>query len=155
MRPWAEKSIVINAIQKQNKKFNDLTQHEAENLNNNWHKDIKTPDRTFIKSVLANKLSQYLKFILDRSKGLYTYIVVTDKNGLSAGQTASTPDYWYGTNEAWRNTFGKQSHGVYVSQVDFSNITQMFQSDIAFTITQGDEIIGSIIVGVDVERLDE
>lgn len=154
IRKWAQQPVIIDAVKKHNEKFKGISISEMQNINSNWRQELKKRSKPLVRSVISNEAAEYLNFILSRSQGLYTYILITDSNGLAVAQTAVTPDYWHSSYDYWRNTYGRGAQGVFVEEIEFSNITQMFQARVSFTLLDEEgEIIGVVTVGIDVEAL--
>lgn len=153
MRQWANNPIIIEAVKEQNKKYKNTPPAQLRQLNNTWHQELKTHNKPLIRQVIHNNTAEYLDFIISRSEDLYTYILVTDKNGLSVAQTEVTPDYWHGNQDYWLNTLGNKTQRVFIEDVRFSNTTQMFQSRVSFTLIDQEKMIGAITVGINVEAI--
>tara|TARA_B100001564_G_C20317159_1_gene524004 strand:- start:26 stop:652 length:627 start_codon:yes stop_codon:yes gene_type:complete len=153
IKEWIYQYNVIDAILAQNEQHKDITQVDKIRLEKRWQKERRKSDKSFIKRVLKNDLSQYLKRVKLQSKGLYTEIVVIDSYGINVGQSDMSANYWQEGKAKWDETFAVNSYATFIKDVDFDDSTEMFQAEVAFIIIYEDAPIGVAYVGINVEEL--
>lgn len=78
-----------------------------------------------------------------------------DNKGLNVAQSDITSDFWQGDEAKWQNTFLKGPGAFDIGEVEEDESTQMFQSQISYTVTDPatGNAIGAITVGVNVDAL--
>ncbi len=154
IRPWIDSSIILDSIRRQNDDHRSLTADEIERLDTQWRQETLSSDRPLIRAVLAKELSQFLRDKQTEQRGLFTEIFVVDARGLNVGQSDVTSDYWQGDEEKWQLTFLVGPDAVFIDGVEQDESTQQFQSQVSLSITdpRTGEVMGSITVGVDVDR---
>ena len=75
-----------------------------------------------------------------------------DGKGLNVGQSDVTSDYWQGDEDKWQKTFLAGAGAVHVSEVEFDESSQTYQSQFSMPIVDPatSTVIGAVTVGVDV-----
>ena len=154
IRPWLGSAVVIDALRKQNDDHRLLTQTDIETLDARWRAETLSVDQPLIDELLANELSRFLYDIQVQHHGLFTEIFVVDNRGLNVGQSGVTSDYWQGDEDKWQRTFLVGPDAIFIGGVEEDESTQQFQSQVSIAIAdpQTGLAIGSITVGVDVDR---
>ena len=154
IRPWMDASIIIDALRQQNDANHALTPADIERLDAQWRRETTSASRPLIQDLLARDLSQFLRDMQARQVGLFTEIFVVDSRGLNVGQSDVTSDYWQGDEDKWRETFLRGPGAIFIDRVEQDESTQQFQSQVSLSIAdpQSGEVIGSLTVGVDVDR---
>lgn len=156
IRNWAQSDEVVNAIRAQNEVSATLSQADIDKQDKQWRDEVKGGDQNMINKVLTNKLSTYLKSVKTHSHGKYIEIFVMDMKGLNVGQSDITTDYWQGDEAKWTETYGRGPMGVLISDVDFDDSTQTYQSQVSIAIvdTKIRKAIGAVTVGINIEMLE-
>ncbi len=150
VREWVADRLVVTAVQSQNLRNSNLTEQQILELDQTW-RDQTITGGAMIDEVLANTLSKHLRQFQAQGKGRYTEIFVTDSNGLNVGQSDVTSDYWQGDEDKWQVPVA--TGRPHVSDIEFDESTQTYQSQLSVPIHDGDRIIGVITVGVNAEML--
>lgn len=155
VRGWVADSVVVAAINAQNKETASLSEDEIVKLDKQWRAETSNQSRPLIDSVLKRELSKYLRSKKDGSEGIVTEIFVMDAKGLNVGQSDVTSDYWQGDEAKWKETFLKGPDAVHVSDVEQDESTQAFQSQVSIPVVDpaSGQVIGAVTVGVNVEQL--
>ena len=154
IRPWINTEILLDAVRRQNDVNRSLTSADIESLDAQWRQETLSSERPLISAVLATELSGFLRDKQTEQRGLFTEIFVVDNRGLNVGQSDVTSDYWQGDEEKWQRTFLIGPDEVFIDGVEQDESTQQFQSQVSLSISdpQTGNVIGSITVGVDVDR---
>lgn len=155
MKQWAQREIVIDAVKAQNEKHADLSLSDMKILNARWLGEKRKNKRPLTTKLLENEFSDYLRKIQEDGEGVYTEIIVTDNNGMNVGQSILSENYWQGTKDRWKKTFGSRSYATYISDLGFNDNTGLFQVEVSFMIIADEEPIGMVYAGLDVEQLEE
>jgi uncharacterized protein YcfL len=152
---WMSDPLIIQAVKAQNEKHKSLKEEQIVALDKKWRAEVNASQRPLVESVLANKVSEYLKSKKESSKGLITEIFVMDNKGLNVGQSDPTSDYWQGDEAKWKNTFLKGADAVFVDDVEKDESTQMYQAQVSISIMDPEtkEVIGAVTAGVNVDEL--
>lgn len=155
IRSWLNDDIVIRAIKAQNADNDNLSQDEINALDKKWRLETDSREQPLILEILGNALSKFLIGKRDASQGLYTEIFVMDNKGLNVGQSDVTSDYWQGDEAKWQQTYLKGAGAIHISDVEFDESTQTFQSQLSITIDDSGTVIGAITIGINVEFIEE
>lgn len=154
VKTWATAPVVVAALAGRNQLSGKLPQGEIDALDKQWRAEREIDDQPLITSVLANPLSTYLIRVQAGSVGLFTEIFVMDINGLNAGQSAVTSDYWQGDEGKFQKTFDVGPAAVFVDEAEFHEGTRTWRAQLNMTVTdpQG-TAIGAITVEVNLTEL--
>lgn len=156
IRNIISKDFILNELKKQNLEHEDYSMAELKALDTKWIAEKHKSKRAIVDKVMDNKIAEYLNKIKKDSDGLYTQITIVDNKGLAIAQTDLTQHYWHGREKYWKNTtLGGGGKPVHTSGVEFNDNTQVFQAEISVAIISGEENLGLVMVGVDVEKLIE
>ena len=155
VRKWATAPVVVSALIGREKLYGKLPQEDIDILDKQWRAEREVDDQPLITSVLANPLSSYLIRVQANSVGLFTEIFVMDTNGLNAGQSSITSDYWQGDEGKFQKTFDIGPDAVFVDEAEFHDGTSTWRAQLNMTITdpQGASI-GAITVEVNLTELE-
>lgn len=146
-------SAVIDALLAQNEKHAGLSQADIDALDQQWRAETAGGASPLIDEVMGREVSAYLASQQEASQGLFTEIFVMDNKGLNVGQSAVTSDYWQGDEAKFQDTFGKGADAVHISEVEFDESTQTFQSQLSLPIVHEGAVIGAATIGVNVDLL--
>ena len=155
VKAWITESAIVDSIKAQNESNAGLSQADIEKLDQQWRAETGAADRPLIQETLARPLSAFLQKVKSEGGGLYTEIFVMDGKGLNVGQSDITSDYWQGDEDKWRETFLRGANAVHVSEIEFDESSQTYQSQVSLPIVDPAtrRVIGAITVGVDVANL--
>lgn len=112
-----------------------LNETEILELDGQWRAERESDDQPLITAVLAAPLSNYLLQIQAGSLGLYSEIFVMDVNGLNAGQSAITSDYWQGDEAKFQKTYDVAPDAVFIDEPEFNDATGTWRQQLNFTLT--------------------
>jgi hypothetical protein len=155
IKSWVYNDLIINAIKTQNAKNADLTLTQKRAADVKWQQERLKSNSPFIHNIVGSQVSNYLRGIQNKSKGLYTELMVVDDQGMTVAQTKIGAHLWQGEQDKWANTFQSHSYAPYIRDVQFNDNTQMFQAEITVMIVSDEIPIGIVYAGVDVEKFDE
>jgi hypothetical protein len=155
VKALAAKPEIIEAITAQNAQHASTTAADITALDKEWVAQVGQTATPAIDKVIHSPLSQLLKEIQKSSNGKINEIIVMDNKGLNVGQSEVTSDYWQGDEAKWKNTFAKGPDAFDIGEVEEDESTQMFQSQISYTVTNPatGEAIGAITIGINVDAL--
>lgn len=141
---------VVEAVKTQNIRTASLGPADIEALDRRW----RSGDAGLIEPTLANDLSAYLADVVAEAGGTFSEIFVMDAKGLNVGQSAKTSDYWQGDEAEWLETYMVGPGAVHVSEVEEDRLNKTYRVRVSMTVSDGGAPIGSLTVGVDLERLE-
>ena len=147
---WTVSPVILDAVREQNTRTAELTSDQIASLDATWRNEIISGG-DLITSVLNNSLSQHLADLKNEGRGQFTEIFVSDIRGLNVGQSDVTSDYWQGDEAKWQ--VPHETSNVHISNVEFDESSQSYQSQISLPILDSGAFIGVITVGIDVEQL--
>ena len=155
IKDWATKPIVIDSILGRNKASGVVPQDQIDALDKQWRAEREMDDQPLITSVLANPLSSYLTRIQARSLGVLSEIFVMDQNGLNAGQSSITSDYWQGDEAKFQKSFGVGAGAVFLDEAELNEDTQTWRAQLNMTIEDASGTpIGAITVELNLTELE-
>lgn len=153
-RQWLEVPVVRITVKSRNAEAADVGQNAIDELDKQWRAERSKDDQPLITSVLSNPLSSYLTRIQANSLGLYSEIFVMDKNGLNAGQSAITSDYWQGDEDKFQKTFSVGKGAVFLGEPELNEDTATWRGQINLTVhSESGEPIGAATVEVNLTEL--
>ena len=155
IRTWTNDPVVVDAVKARNAETGGLSDGDIDTLDKQWRAEASTGSGPLIDSVLANKLSAFLKEKKAASDGLYAEIFVMDAKGLNVGQSDITSDYMQGDEDKWQKTYLVGPDAVFIDDVEFDDSSGQFQSQVNATIADPatGQPIGAITIGINVEKL--
>jgi hypothetical protein len=152
---WLLNSEMIDAIRAQNLAHANLAQSTIDTLDLEWRAEEKNGGGALIDKLLAQPSSEWLRSQQTSTAGFVTEVFVMDNKGLNVAQSVVTSDYWQGDEAKWKETIGNGSGAVHISEVEFDDSTQFYQSQVSMPIRDpatGD-LIGAITFGINVQSL--
>jgi hypothetical protein len=155
VRAWASAPVVIEALNGRNRAAGQLPQDVIDKLDKQWRAEVGLDDQPLITSVLANPLSSYLTRVQANSVGVFTEVFVIDHNGLNAGQSAITSDYWQGDEAKFQKTYGVGPGAVFIDEPEFHAPTRTWRAQLNMTIDGKDGApLGAITIEVNLTELE-
>lgn len=150
----ASEPILVAAITAQNAMTASYSQAEIDALDLKWRAEVGT-DSALIGGVLEGPAADFLRDRLGESGGTITEIFVMDARGLNVAASDVTSDYWQGDEEKFSETFPRGPGVLHISDVEFDESTQTFQSQVSFAILDPEtqQTVGAITVGLNAEAL--
>lgn len=147
---------LIAAVKAQNEAHGGLTQAEIDTLDQDWRGQVGASSAPLIDGLITSDVSQKLAAVRDDSEGLFTEIFAMDDKGLNVASSDVTSDYWQGDEAKWQDTFAVGPEAVHVSEVEFDESTQTYQSQVSLTLVDptSSTPVGAITFGVNVEYLE-
>lgn len=155
VKPWLTDPAIVDALNKQNAAYADLSQDEITKLDKDWRAQATASVQPFVKEVLGRELSKFLVKKRNMSDGMLTEVIVTDAKGMNVGQSGVTSDYWQGDEAKWNETFPKGAGTVFVDEIEKDESTQALQSQASIAIADPatGETIGVVTVGINLDNL--
>jgi len=154
LRPIAQDDAVVAAIQARN--ADGVTDPaEIDRLDKEWRAQVGSSDAPLVAAVSGTPAAMALAAARDASQGLLTEVFAMDAVGLNVAVSDPTSDYWQGDEAKWQETYQVGADAVHVSEVEFDESTQTFQSQVSLPVVDpaSGEPIGAITFGVNVELL--
>ena len=134
IRAFLLTDIVRSSIADQNARYGNLSQDRINQLDQQWRKETQEQDQPLITSVLFNPASAYLTRVQALSQGLYTEIFIMDRNGLNAGQSNITSDYWQGDEAKFQKTFPVGPNAVFIDEPELNEEYGTWRVQVNMTI---------------------
>ena len=122
-------------------------------LDKQWRAEREVEDQPLITAVLSSPLSNYLTRIQARSRGLYTEIFVMDAQGLNAGQSSITSDFWQGDEAKWQKTFQVGPDAIFIDEIEINDETGTENAQVNMSIAQDGKVVGAITVEINITEL--
>lgn len=142
-------------VQKEILQANQLHQssEEIQELDERWKNTVGEPD--FILKFQKNECGQYLKKIKTEKLPYLAEIFVMDHQGGIVCQTDKTSDFWQGDETKWQAVFGKGENSYYIADPHFDESSQSFTLQVSLPIYNERQPIGTVTVGIDLDRVIE
>lgn len=151
---WRRNPQLIQAVMQQNKARGDVPLSRIHALDQQWLQEQQKTEQPLIDSVRNNALSAWLVQQQASYKGLISEIIVTDQHGLNIAASAVTTDYWQGDEAKFAEPFFASQDQPYLGPLSYDQSTQRYQVHVSNTVRNpsSGEVIGVIILGIDIER---
>ena len=155
IKSWLSDDAIQSTLQTSNDKYAGEHRRSLLVLGKKWKKELEKDSQPIITAVVGNALSAFLKKKKEESQGLYAEIVVMNEQGLSAGQSDLTEDYWYGQKDIWTKTFRKGTKSILIGEVEKDESSQKPQSRLSLPVphSSGKYNVGAISIRLNVEML--
>lgn len=153
--PLLSERALVAAIRAQNARTAGLSEEEILALDTEWRGAVGGDD-PLIDGVTGSAEAAFLREVREGSQGLYTEIFLMDAVGLNVAASDVTSDYWQGDEAKWQETYAVGPGRVHVSEIDFDESTQSYQSQVSLTIVDPEtgEPIGAATFGVNIAYLE-
>lgn len=145
--------VVMLTLESRNAKAGGISQADIDALDKQWRAERKTDDQPLITAVLASPLSAYLLHIQAGSLGLFSEIFVMDSNGLNAGQSAITSDYWQGDEAKFQKTFDVGPDAIFIDEPEFHDGSGTWRQQVNMTIARDGRPVGAATIEVNLTEL--
>ena len=139
---------IVAAVKEQNAKGMTLDQVKAKD--EAWKNTAGVTDE--MKAMMESACGKRLTEILNGAD-YFAEIFVMDNLGANVAMTDKTSDYWQGDEAKWQESFKGGQGGVHISEVEFDESTQTYLVQISVPVKDGDQAIGAITFGVDVDKV--
>jgi hypothetical protein len=111
----------------------------------------------------AAGVADFMKVLMDSEAGRHliawkaahpyvSEVFVTDNLGANVAMTEKTSDYWQGDEKKFTECF-KGGGEIYLGPMTFDESTQTYSIQVSVPVLEGDTLIGTACIGVDVEKL--
>lgn len=153
IRDWSASPVVLLTLEASNERYASLDQAGIDALDRQWRAEREVEDQPLITAVLSSPLSSYLTKIQARSRGLYTEIFVMDAQGLNAGQSSITSDFWQGDEDKWLKTFQVGPDALFIDEIEVNDETGTENAQVNLSLAQDGKVVGAITVEINVTEL--
>jgi Type IV pili methyl-accepting chemotaxis transducer N-term len=134
LRAWTTEPLVIEALRSQNTDHRGISNGRIEILDQQWRAETKLPVHPLIDDLMERPASRWLQDKQAETAGFVTEVFVMDDVGLNVAQSAVTSDYWQGDEAKWQETYGNGSGEIHISEVEFDDSTQVYQSQVSLPV---------------------
>ena len=153
VQTWSHTPVVLLTLEASNARYASLDQAGIDALDKQWRAEREVEDQPLITAVLSSPLSNYLTRIQARSRGLYTEIFVMDAQGLNAGQSSITSDFWQGDEAKWQKTFQVGPDAIFIDEIEINDETGTENAQVNMSIAQDGKVVGAITVEINITEL--
>jgi hypothetical protein len=153
LQTWITDPIIIYSMREQNKINAAITPAEIEQLDKAWIAEKGRGPMIF--DLLDRQASIIVRDRRELSNGIITEIIVMDQYGLNVAISDPTSDFYQGDEAKYQDTYLKGPGAVHVSEIEFDDSTQKYQTQVSMTVTDPDtgEPIGAVTFGIDLNVL--
>jgi len=141
--------VVVSAISAQNGKTASCAQAQIDELDRIWRAEVVMAGSAMIRSDPDNPAAGCPSAKLEEAGGAIAGIFVMDARGLNVAASSVTSDYWQGDEEKFTESFPKGAGALHISEIEFDESSQTFQSRVSFTVFDpaAQEPLGAVTVG--------
>ena len=153
LQTWITDPVIIYSLREQNELNASMTPEQIAELDATW---IAEKGRgPMIYDLLDRQASVIVRDRRELSNGVITEIIIMDRFGLNVGISDPTSDFYQGDEAKYQDTFLKGPGAVHVSEVEFDDSTQKYQTQVSMTVTDPDsgQPIGAVTFGIDLDAL--
>jgi hypothetical protein len=140
--------VIVNAVKAENAEGKTLAQIQAKD--GKWKSTAGIVD--YMEALMKSECGQHISSI-QNSKPYYAEIFVMDNQGANVAMTDKTSDYWQGDEAKFKKSFNNGNGAVFVDEVEFDDSTQTYQVQVSVPVKDGNNVIGAITIGVDVDKI--
>jgi C4-dicarboxylate-specific signal transduction histidine kinase len=139
--------LVVQAVKKENAKAKALD--TIKTLDAKWAKSEGMAE--LMNAVLKSETADYLNDI-QKKAAYFAEIFLMDNQGALVAATNKTAEYWKGDDVCFKQPFSTGT--VHVSEVAFVPAAQAYLVRISVPVKDGDETIGALTFGIDLNKFD-
>ena len=145
---WASAPEIVNAVKAQNSQKASLD--KIKELDKKWIETSGTDD--FMKSILSNNCSEYLKS-LRKENSYLTEIFVMDDKGANVAMTNKTSDYWQGDEDKFIKSYNNGNGTVHYGKLTFDESSQAYLIQVSVPVVDKNTTIGAVTFGIDYSQV--
>ncbi|WP_417464651.1 hypothetical protein [Kordiimonas sp.] len=154
VRSWLLVPVVFMSVEAQNRRYAGLKQADIDGLDRQWRAEREAENQPLIAATLNNPLSTYLTQVQAASAGLFTEIFVIDAQGLNAGQSAITSDFWQGDEAKFQKTYDVGAGAVFIDEAEYHEASGTWRAQANMTLqSNGGQAIGAATVEINLTEL--
>jgi hypothetical protein len=106
----------------------------------------------YMQALMESECGQHLRQI-QQSAPYYAEIFAMDNQGANVCMTDKTSDYWQGDEAKFTESYKGGTGAIHISDVKFDDSTQVYMVQVSVPVKDGDQVIGAITIGIDVEKV--
>ena len=130
-----------------------FTAVELDGIDVQWQSEAKNREGILYNFVYKSALSQFLINLQNSSSTAITEIIAIDSDGYTIGLSKVTTDLYQGDEAKFLNTYPGGPGSIYISDINYDESTQIFQSQVSFSVPKEISSLGVITFGVNVEKI--
>ncbi len=134
LKSWLNVPVVRMTLAGRNGDSLALDQAAVNDLDQQWRSETASDDQPLITAVLNSPLSTYLLRVQAGSLGLYSEIFVMDAQGLNAGQSAITSDYWQGDEAKFQKTYDAGVSATFIDEAEYHEGSDTWRAQVNLTL---------------------
>ncbi len=154
MRPWIRSPVMLDTLRRINRERSSFDEDQIRHLDAQWRAHSDSGEHELIKAVADTKLSKFLRQQQRESGGLFREIMVTGRQGLNAGMSQVTTDYWQGDETKFRKTFNEPEQAPIIEEIRYDESTRRFLVHVSLPVRNPDtgKLLGVVTAGVDIQK---
>lgn len=138
--------IVVEAVKAENAKGKTLDHiHE---MDEQWKATPGIAD--YMQAMMESECGKYLRSLKEKTS-YYAEIFLTDNQGANVAMTDKTSDYWQGDEAKFIQSYKDGVGGMYISDVEFDDSTQVYLVHVSVPVKDQDKVIGVMVIGIDLD----
>lgn len=141
--------VIVEAVKAENAKGKTLD--KIKEMDKKWRAHAGIAD--YMQALMDSECGKYIAGI-QNSAPYYAEIFVMDNQGANVSMTDKTSDYWQGDEAKFKKSFAGGAGAVFVDEVEFDDSTQAYLVQVSVPVKGGDNVIGAITFGVDVDKIE-
>jgi hypothetical protein len=139
-------AVAVKAVNEANAEGKTMAQ--IEEMDAKWKADKKAGNKpAYMTALMENECAQQLNKLMGEH-AFITEIFVTDNQGANVCQTGGTGDYWQGDEAKFQKVFNK---GVLVADPEEEDGKMI--SQVSVPVVDGEKHVGTMTIGVDVNKV--
>ena len=142
--------VIIEAVKAENQKGKTI--ERIKEMDEKWKAHAGIAD--YMAAMMESECGKYLRDIQNSTK-YFSEIFVMDDKGANVAMTDKTSDYWQGDEAKFQKSFNGGQGSLFVDEVEFDDSTQAYLVQVSFPVKEGNQVIGAVTVGIDIDRMME
>jgi len=140
--------VVVTAVKEENARAKTLD--AIKEMDKKWKAHAGIAD--YMKAIMESSCGRHLAGI-QKSKAYFAEIFVMDNQGANVAMTDKTSDYWQGDEAKFQKSYNGGQGAVFIDEVEFDDSTQAYLVQVSVPVKDGNQIIGAITFGIDVDKI--
>jgi C4-dicarboxylate-specific signal transduction histidine kinase len=145
---WAADPVVLDAVREANR--NPRSLEEIARIDREWQAAVGVD--AFIRSVLEQPASARLRELRESNPELHEAFV-TDELGANVAATNKTSDFYQGDEDKFQEAFNGRKGGLHMGKLALDESSQAYTIQIGVPVRDQGQVIGVLVVAVNVEKL--
>ena len=141
--------VIVAAVKAANAEGRSLDQIKSKDEQWKAHAGIADYMKAIMNSECGKHLTKY-----QAENDYCAEIFVMDNQGANVAMTDKTSDYWQGDEAKFIESYAGGKGAIHLGEVEFDDSAQAYVVQVSVPVRDGDQVIGAITFGIDVDAIE-